>query len=119
MTFPKYSGLWLRLIIFAVVYISLTLFLILYAKKIEKHPEKSPAYETDKKIRDRYPIEVCRETLGDEKIAKATKVFVISLICVLGGTVASFVLSMAGTKKDNETLILPRRRTPRRPRFGA
>ena len=95
---PVLSGLWLRLIIFVVVYLALTAFLILYAKKIEKHPEKSPAYETDKKIRDRYPIEVCRETLGDEKIRKATKVFVISLICVLGGTIASFVCSMLGTK---------------------
>ena len=101
---PVLSGLWLRLIIFVVVYLSLTLFLIAYAKKIEKHPEKSPAYETDKKIRDRYPIEVCRETLNDPQIGKATKVFVISLICVLGGTVASFVLSMAGTKSENELL---------------
>ncbi|MBQ7741209.1 MAG: YfcC family protein [Eubacterium sp.] len=101
---PVLSGLWLRLIIFVVVYISLTLFLITYAKKIEKHPEKSPAYETDKKIRDRYPIEVCRETLGDEKIGKATRVFVISLICVLGGTLASFILSMLGTKHDSEIM---------------
>ena len=102
---PVLSGLWLRLIVFVVVYITLTSFLILYAKKIEKHPEKSPAYETDKKIRDRYPIEVCRETLGNESIAKATRVFVIALICVLGGTVTSFVLSMVGTKTDNETMM--------------
>ncbi|MBQ6165381.1 MAG: YfcC family protein [Clostridia bacterium] len=101
---PVFSGLWLRLIIYAVVYASLTGFLIRYAKKIEKHPEKSPAYETDKKIKDRYPIDVCRETLGSEKIAKATRVFVFSLLGVLIGTVASFVLSMAGTKTGNETL---------------
>ena len=101
---PVLSGLWLRLIIFVVVYFSLTLFLISYAKKIEKHPEKSPAYETDKKIRDRYPIEVCRETLSNKQIGKATRVFVISLFCVLGGTLASFVMSMAGTKLENETL---------------
>jgi uncharacterized ion transporter superfamily protein YfcC len=99
---PVFSGLWLRLIIFVFVYISLTAFLILHAKKIEKNPEKSPAYETDQKIRDRYPIDVCRETLGDKKIGKATTVFVISLLCVLAGTVASFVLSMIGTKTENE-----------------
>jgi len=102
---PVYSGLWLRIIIFIFVYITLSAFLILHAKKIEKDPKKSPAYETDQKIRDRYPIEVCREALGDEKIGKATRVFVISLICVLGGTVASFVMSMLGTKTDNELLI--------------
>ncbi|MCR5207974.1 MAG: hypothetical protein K6C14_05790 [Eubacterium sp.] len=101
---PVLSGLWLRLIIFVVVYISLTAFLISYARKIEKHPEKSPAFETDKAIRDRYPIEVCRETLSDAKIGKATRVFVISLICVLGGTLASFVFSILGTRLENETL---------------
>ncbi len=101
---PVLSGLWLRLIVFVVVYISLTLFLITYAKKIEKHPEKSPAYETDKAIRDRYPIEVCRETLNNEKTGKATKAFVVSLTCVLGGTLVSFVLSMAGTRLNNDTM---------------
>ncbi len=102
---PIFSGLWLRLLIFAAVYTSLTLFLILYARKIEKHPEKSPAFETDKKIRDRYPIEVCRETLGNPATAKAAKVFVISLLCVLGGTILSFALSMAGNKTDNELFM--------------
>ncbi|MCR4563622.1 MAG: AbgT family transporter [Clostridiales bacterium] len=101
---PVFSGLWLRLIVFVFVYISLTAFLILHAKKIEKNPEKSPAYETDRKIRDRYPIDVCRETLGDKRIGKATKVFVISLLCVLAGTVASFVMSMVGTKTESEIL---------------
>jgi len=101
---PVYSGLWLRIIIFISVYISLSAFLILHAKKIEKNPKKSPAYETDEKIRDRYPIEVCREALGNEKIGKATRVFVISLVCVLAGTIASFFMSMAGTRFENETL---------------
>lgn len=101
---PVLSGLWLRLIVFVAVYVSLTLFLVFYAKKIEKNPKKSPAYETDKAIRDRYPIDVCRETLKDDKIRKATKAFVISLVCVLGGTLASFVLSMAGTRLNNETM---------------
>ena len=102
---PVLSGMWLRLIIFVAVYLSLTAFLILYARKIEKHPEKSPAYETDQKIRDKYPIELCRETLGNEKIGKATRVFVISLFCVLAGTLASFIMSIAGTKTENETLM--------------
>jgi uncharacterized ion transporter superfamily protein YfcC len=102
---PVFSGLWLRLIVFVFVYISLTAFLILYAKKIEKNPEKSPAYETDRKIKERYPIDVCREALDNPLTGKATKVFVISLMCVLGGTVLSFVASMVGTKTGNETLM--------------
>ncbi len=101
---PVLSGLWLRILVFIAVYISLTMFLISYAKKIERNPAKSPAYESDKKIRGRYPIELCRETLKDEKIAKATNVFLISLICVLGGTIASFVFSMVGSKTGNELM---------------
>ena len=101
---PVFSGLWLRLVIFAVVYATLTGFLILYAKKIEKHPEKSPAYKTDQGLRDRYPLDECRKMLQDQDVARATKLFLIMLGCVLIGTVASFVLSLVGTKTENELL---------------
>lgn len=102
---PVFSGMWMRLLIFAAVYISLTSFLILYAKKIEKHPEKSPAYHTDMKIRDRYPIDECRKALEDPNTARATKVFVISLLAVLAGTIASFICSMVGVRTENELLL--------------
>ena len=101
---PVFSGLWLRLIIFAAVYLSLTAFLILYAKKIEKHPEKSPAFETDKLVRERYPMDECREMLRHENVARATRVFLICLGCVLAGTAASFVMSVLGAKTENELL---------------
>lgn len=99
-----FSGLWLRIIIFVVVYASLTGFLISYAKKIEKNPQKSPAYETDKKIRDRYPIEECRRALEKEETKRATKVFVVFLMIVLASTVLSFVMSMLGVKLNSEIL---------------
>ncbi len=101
---PIFSGLWLRLIVFVLVYATLTGFLILYARKIEKHPEKSPAYKTDAAIRDRYPMDACREALQDPDIARATRIFVISLGCVLAGTVASFVLSVLGARLENELM---------------
>ena len=101
---PIFSGLWLRIIIFVAVYASLTGFLILYAKKIEKYPQKSPAYETDKNIRDRYELEDCRQTLKDEKVQKASRVFVFFLMLVLVSAIASFIMSMIGVKKDNDIL---------------
>ncbi len=101
---PVFSGLWLRLIVFVAVYCTLTGFLILYARKIEKQPRKSPAYETDKGIRDRYLMENCEAVLADQNIKKATHVFVVFLLCVLGGAVASFVLSLIGSKTENELL---------------
>ena len=101
---PVFSGLWLRLIIFLVVYLSLTAFLILYAKKIEKRPEKSPAFETDKLVRERYPMDECRAMLTHQNVARATRVFVVCLGCVLASTVASFVMSVLGAKTENELL---------------
>jgi len=41
---PMFSGLWLRLIVFAVLYILLLTFLILYARRIEKDPTRSLLY---------------------------------------------------------------------------
>lgn len=99
-----FSGLWLRLLIFLAVYVSLTAFLILYAKKIEKNPTKSIAYESDKLIREKYSMEKCMPVLENKNVGKATKVFVICLGMVLVGIVASFVLSIAGNKIGNETM---------------
>ena len=98
------SGMWLRLIIFVAVYATLTGFLIYYAKKIEKHPEKSPAFATDDALRARYPLEECQKTLHDKNVAKATRVFVISLCCVLAGTLGAFVVSLFSAKSENALL---------------
>lgn len=99
-----FSGMWLRLVIFAVVYATLTGFLILYAKKIEKAPEKSIAFETDKAIKDKYSMEECSKTLSDPLIKKATKVFVLCFGMVLVGVVLSFVFSCLGSNLDNELM---------------
>ncbi len=101
---PIFSGLWLRLVIFVAVYTTLTGFLIRYAKKIEKDPKKSPAWATDREIRDRYSLEVCEQTLKMKNVAAAAKTFVIALSGVLVGTVVSFVLSVAGARTGNELM---------------
>ena len=99
-----FSGLWLRIVIFAAVYISLTAFLIFYARRVEKNPQKSIAYESDKLIREKYSMDKCMPVLEDKSVGSATKVFVICLGIVLLGIVASFVLSIVGNKIGNETM---------------
>lgn len=99
-----FSGLWLRLVIFAVVFVSLTAYLILYAKRIEKNPAKSIAYESDKLIREKYSMEKCMPVLDNDKVKQATKTFCICLGMVFVGIVASFVMSIAGNNLGNETL---------------
>lgn len=67
---PLFSGLAYRLLFFVCVYVSLVLFLIVYAKKIEKNPEKSLCYESDKELRVRFGAEVDDEALNNPALKK-------------------------------------------------
>lgn len=49
---PTYSGLWYRAVCFVVFYIVTNIYLIRYAKKIKKNPEKSPMYDLDQLTKD-------------------------------------------------------------------
>ncbi len=51
---PLYSGFGYRLIIFLVYYLTVYLFLFRYARKIERHPEKSYIYGEDAALRNKY-----------------------------------------------------------------
>ena len=99
-----FSGLWFRSLVFAAVYVSLTAFLIFYARRIEKNPQKSIAYESDKLIREKYSMDKCMPVLENKNVGNATKVFAVCLVFVLLGIVASFVMSIVGNKIGNETL---------------
>ena len=91
-----FSGLWLRLIIFAGVYLILFLFLYTYAKKIEKDPTKSPVFESDKALRRKYSLEDSDAILSDPQIRKGTKAFLICMLIDLGFIILDFVLSTGG-----------------------
>ncbi len=61
-----YSGTWLRLIFFVVIYGLLVLFLIRYAKKLDKNPEASRVYAEDTERRGKF-------SMTPEQIAEAAK----------------------------------------------
>lgn len=44
---PISSGVWLRLTFFAMIYVTLCIFLMRHLKRIEKEPKSSPTYESD------------------------------------------------------------------------
>ena len=46
------SGLWLRLVFFAIVYVALCVFLLRHLRKIEEDPQSSPTYASDLKMRE-------------------------------------------------------------------
>lgn len=51
---PTFSGAWLRVLIFLAVYGVLAVFLVWYARKIDRSPEASPVYAGDREARSRY-----------------------------------------------------------------
>ncbi len=92
-----FSGLWLRLILFALVYAVLMLFLVTYAKKIERDPAKSPAYETDREFRGKYyDASEREEILADRSLGKASLAFGICILAAVLCIILDFVLSMGG-----------------------
>lgn len=91
-----FSGLWLRLIIFVGVYLILFFFLYFYAKKIEKDPTKSPVYESDKVLREKYTMADAELILKNESIRKGTKAFIICILIDAIFIILDFALSLGG-----------------------
>ncbi len=78
---PIFSGMWFRIIIFVVMVIVTTAFILLYASKIKKNPEKSSMYEIDKNREDMFDLNNMQEFGLKEKL----------ILLVFGGTIALLV----------------------------
>lgn len=70
---PLYSGFGYRLIIFACYYALVFLFLLHYARKIEKNPEKSLVYGDDQQLRGKYSDASSLELVLSQKTPEAMK----------------------------------------------
>ena len=92
-----FSGLWLRAILFVLVYAVLMLFLVVYAGMIEKHPEKSVAYESDRALREKYKVSDADTVLANSKAKKAAIAFACCLCMALVCIALDFALGMGGT----------------------
>lgn len=91
-----FSGLWLRLMVFFLVYLGLYMFLFFYAKRIEKNPEKSLSYESDKVLREKYTVTDVDELFADKTAGKAAKAFCICLLLAFVCIVTDFVTGAGG-----------------------
>lgn len=101
---PMFSGLAFRLLIFALIYLILFLFLLRYAKKIEKDPKKSLVYETDLALREKYINSIDKEIVKNRDLAKATRTFVICVSSVVlfaaAGFAARFIKGIPASVAD-------------------
>lgn len=80
---PPFSGVLYRILIFAIIYSCLMLFLIRYAKKIEKNPELSSVYQEDKLQREKYKNLDSENQNTNPNLGKAVKVFLGFLIFIV------------------------------------
>ena len=65
-------------------------------KKIEKDPTKSPVYESDKALREKYSLHDADIILNNPKIQKGTKAFLICMLIDLGFIVLDFIVGAGG-----------------------
>lgn len=87
---PMFSGLGYRIIVFLAMYAVLVTFIVIYAKRIEKNPEKSLSYKTDIDLRKKYLSEESDTVLQNPNLGKATKTFIICILSVFVVTAISF-----------------------------
>lgn len=87
---PVFSGLGLRVILFAIIYLLLIAFLLRYAKKIEKDPKKSLVYEQDIVTREHYKGVLDTTSGNDPAKKKATQIFVGAIILVFVYIIIAF-----------------------------
>jgi uncharacterized ion transporter superfamily protein YfcC len=93
---PLFSGAWLRVIIFGVVYVIFAWALTRYARKIEANPKASPVYDEDQANRERYSHLQLNPDGSGRRIEKALPIFAVFLALILIVLVAApFVPAIA------------------------
>ena len=85
---PPFSGIGYRFVCFGVFYVVTNIFLIRYANKVKKHPEKSPMYDLDKE--NEMAGKVSLEDFGTMDLRKWLVIgcLVVSLIVIIYGSIA-------------------------------
>ncbi|MDR1409165.1 MAG: hypothetical protein LBJ12_02605 [Oscillospiraceae bacterium] len=94
---PIFSGFLFRILVFVLVYGVLLGFLYLYGKKIDKHPKKSLAYETDKELRKKYANYDSAAALVNPALKYAAKIFVGCVCGVFVFAGIGFALQRVGS----------------------
>ncbi len=78
-----FSGVWLRIVFFGIIYFTLCAFLMLHLKKIEKEPSLSPSYELDLVKRAELENTKSDNSHNDDKLFRVFGIFFIAQIAVL------------------------------------
>ncbi|MDR0684160.1 MAG: hypothetical protein LBF83_03430 [Spirochaetaceae bacterium] len=81
---PLFSGAWLRIIFFVVVYVIVTVFVIRYARRVAANPALSPCYADDQALRRSLGIEnTAAEGTADRRVWKALVWFALCVAAAM------------------------------------
>ncbi len=81
---PGFSGAWFRMIIFAVVYAVFAVFLVRYARRIERDPRRSPVFAEDAAARAGYAdFDVTSMRSLSPRLRSATIFLAACLVCIM------------------------------------
>lgn len=78
-----FSGVWLRIVFFGIIYFTLCAFLMLHLKKIERTPQLSLSYELDLAKRSELNNANTKNTCSDDKLFRVFGIFFIAQIVIL------------------------------------
>jgi len=93
---PIFSGLLFRVGAFFIFYGILVAFLLTYAKKIEKNPQKSLCWESDSAMREKYRYDTEDGTLENSALKKATFIFIGAFGLIFLYILVSLILMYRG-----------------------
>ena len=81
---PLFSGAWLRVFIFLALYAVLALFLVQYARRIDRHPESSLVYKEDQAVRAKYAaLQVDAAAMSAARLKKALGKFLLFIVLIV------------------------------------
>ena len=94
---PLFSGAWLRVPIFIAIYAVLAVFLVRYARRVDRAPQSSPVFEQDRREREKYKsLDLNALAQAQPQLGKAIRWFAIFLVLILIALVAGpFVPAIA------------------------
>lgn len=102
---PLFSGAWFRIPIFIVIYAVFAIFLVRYAKKIDKNPQASPIFAEDQTGRAKYAnLDLEDIAQSTPNLGRAVTWFLVCLVLILfvliGGpfipAIADYALPLVG-----------------------
>ena len=102
---PLFSGAWLRVLIFLAIYAIFALFLVRYARRVERDPQASPVFEADQAGRARYAaLDLDALAEANPRLGRAIgwflAFFLLILVVLVAGpflpAIAGFALPLVG-----------------------